>query len=794
MARVRKTHFILLMLALLAFSATIPGGRGGGGPIAYWSFDEGSGSVANDQSVNNYDGTIYGATWTTGISGSALDFDGSNDYVRTANVFNSAPEGLTVMAWAKPIGNFGDGIDSDIVIVSETKSGGGCPNEAFVLWTGAGGDLTRFQVTSSSSSVWGVAISSAPPESDTWYHFVGTYDGSSVKLYIDGELESSSSYTGELCFVDTSIEIGKKFNGNYWNGLIDEVKIYNYSLSASEIETEYYANVQVILPECVNDCSSSGQKTCSGNGYKTCGNYDADECLEWSDVTSCASGENCVGGTCTAESFCGDGTCDSGESCSNCPADCGTCPAIPVDPSDDDDEGGVGGGKANGQSCSSANECTGGYCVHSKCASAGYVLNDGYCDSGETCVNSASDCACQGGLICDSTTKNCVSCTEDSCTTGYCYNNQQCVQCLSDSHCKAGEACNPSTHTCSGCVTDADCFVGARWTNTFQCSADRLKVLEKGYEQRGKCVESSCSFTDGSLTTRVKADCTGLNTFCDENAVSSGVCGCSSGFVPCEPKGRCVQEGATSSGGECGCDVECNSGYCDIGSGICLSILDVKLSSTELNLKPGEVTTVSLSVSNNLHNDISGLSATLNIGSGAEIVEIISGHDCSNNQCKIAGSIAGRGREAVQVRIMSYSEATIPLSATVSYNYEGKERSMEKHSSVRFETTAPVEPEKRKISKSTYLWIGLGVLAFLIFRAGRGSKAQKEVKKPVKQPESKAPESKPSSDLKEYISKAIEKGQSFDEIKKKLLEIGWEEDEIIESYCKLTGLPEPKKK
>ena len=208
--------------------------------LAHWSFNEDSGSVANDESGNGYDGTIHGATWTTGISGSALDFSG--DYVRAPNVFDSAPEELTVMAWAKPIGNFGDGIDSDIVIVSQTTSGGGCPNEAFILWTGVSGDRTRFQVTNSSPSVWGVASSSAPPESDTWYHFVGTYDGSSVKLYINGELESSSSYTGELCFVDTPIEIGKKFNGNYWNGIIDEVKIYNYALSASEIQTEYEAN------------------------------------------------------------------------------------------------------------------------------------------------------------------------------------------------------------------------------------------------------------------------------------------------------------------------------------------------------------------------------------------------------------------------------------------------------------------------------------------------------------------------------------------------------------------------
>ena len=48
---------------------------------AYWKLDEGSGDTAYDSSGNGYDGTIYGAIWTTGYSGYALDFDGVNDYV-----------------------------------------------------------------------------------------------------------------------------------------------------------------------------------------------------------------------------------------------------------------------------------------------------------------------------------------------------------------------------------------------------------------------------------------------------------------------------------------------------------------------------------------------------------------------------------------------------------------------------------------------------------------------------------------------------------------------------------------
>ena len=49
---------------------------------AYWKFDEGSGNTLEDSSGNDHDGTIYGATWVTGYSGYALDFDGVNDYVK----------------------------------------------------------------------------------------------------------------------------------------------------------------------------------------------------------------------------------------------------------------------------------------------------------------------------------------------------------------------------------------------------------------------------------------------------------------------------------------------------------------------------------------------------------------------------------------------------------------------------------------------------------------------------------------------------------------------------------------
>ncbi len=52
-------------------------------------------------------------------------------------------------------------------------------------------------------------------------------------------------------------------------------------------------------PGCLNECSTNGEKQCSGNGHQTCGNYDSDNCLEWSGITNCAASETCSNGQCT---------------------------------------------------------------------------------------------------------------------------------------------------------------------------------------------------------------------------------------------------------------------------------------------------------------------------------------------------------------------------------------------------------------------------------------------------------------------------------------------------------------
>jgi hypothetical protein len=75
------------------------------GPISYWRLDENSGATTRD-SIGDNDGTITGATWTTGVNGSALHFDGVDDYVCVphSDDFNIT-NNLTLEAWIKPAGD-----------------------------------------------------------------------------------------------------------------------------------------------------------------------------------------------------------------------------------------------------------------------------------------------------------------------------------------------------------------------------------------------------------------------------------------------------------------------------------------------------------------------------------------------------------------------------------------------------------------------------------------------------------------------------------------------------------------
>jgi hypothetical protein len=210
-------------------------GQAQNGLVARWRFDEGSGSVAYDSAGDN-DGVVYGAQWTTGQIGGALDFDGANDYVQVQD--DPSLDGmaeLTVCAWFKPeqLGRFQR-------IVSKWENG---PQRSYVLSLN---DLNKLVLGADSRLNLIQCVGATTLDQDRWYHGAGVYDRNGCRVFIDGRLDATAYEPGRLAIYAGSLNlrIGAEQDGSYpFGGPIDDVRIYSRALSAEEIQ-ELYGQAQ----------------------------------------------------------------------------------------------------------------------------------------------------------------------------------------------------------------------------------------------------------------------------------------------------------------------------------------------------------------------------------------------------------------------------------------------------------------------------------------------------------------------------------------------------------------------
>ncbi|MBU4122855.1 hypothetical protein KJ959_04155 [bacterium] len=200
------------------------------GLVARWNFDEGSGNILNDKSGKGNDGTIYGASWDEGKYGQALNFDGSNDYVDCGSEPDLLPtNSVTYSLWVNPaVMDVNRGI-----VVSDTKYNGGF--NLFTIW-----NTHTYRIYANINGV--LKLYGGPPVNvGQWTYLVATYDGSTIRLYVNGiEYGSGLSAPGTI-IGSTKIRIAGTTTGTVsnWKGLIDETVIYNRALTATEIRQLY---------------------------------------------------------------------------------------------------------------------------------------------------------------------------------------------------------------------------------------------------------------------------------------------------------------------------------------------------------------------------------------------------------------------------------------------------------------------------------------------------------------------------------------------------------------------------
>jgi len=198
--------------------------------VGWWKFDEGSGAIAHDSSGNGNDGTLNGpVAWVEdGKINGALSFNGPYNYVQVQDSPSlDMTQQLTIAAWINPSWTGNNRILQ--------KSSGGGDNQYRLLkeW----GDNMVFHVPGLSADR--LEFVGLPPLGE-WTHLAATYDGSTMKVYYNGVVVGEQASTGQMGVSDGTLTIGTKHEtapaGDEYNGMLDDVRIYNRALSASEIQ------------------------------------------------------------------------------------------------------------------------------------------------------------------------------------------------------------------------------------------------------------------------------------------------------------------------------------------------------------------------------------------------------------------------------------------------------------------------------------------------------------------------------------------------------------------------------
>jgi hypothetical protein len=204
------------------------------GLVAAYSFNSISGSTATDVSGNNNTGTLSGAVPTVaGKYGGGVSFDGVNDWVTMADSNSlDLTTGMTLMAWVNPAA-----ISASWRTVLFKEGGPGSMNYSLYAGEDTGKPIGQVYIGGEQNAV---GTSTLPLAS--WSHLAVTYDGAVLRLYVNSTQVATRSIAGQITPTTGALRIGGNSIWSEWfNGSVDEVRIYNRALSQGEIQADMNA-------------------------------------------------------------------------------------------------------------------------------------------------------------------------------------------------------------------------------------------------------------------------------------------------------------------------------------------------------------------------------------------------------------------------------------------------------------------------------------------------------------------------------------------------------------------------
>jgi len=250
----------------------------------YWKFDETSGTFARDSSGWQNNGTLFNGSdscsafncpsWVSGIYSNAIQLDGINDYVNVSDSsnINLTSNILTLAAWVRLNGTVGT--DTTGKIISKTAGSG---NEQFELLytTDSHGTANRFRFDLRTSSGLVILYTNETFASgNVWYHVAGVYNSTHMRIFVNGREKNTTAQTGSITGRVADVSIGRTTGGGQnFNGTIDEVRIYNETLTATQISElaltlDQVLNVRSFPAENIAAVSAAKVQELTGRDYE----------------------------------------------------------------------------------------------------------------------------------------------------------------------------------------------------------------------------------------------------------------------------------------------------------------------------------------------------------------------------------------------------------------------------------------------------------------------------------------------------------------------------------------------
>lgn len=201
------------------------------GLVAFYLFD----GNAADSSTNRKDGTVHSSPFVAdrfGATSKAAYFNGSSAYIDAPTSGAIQPSGsVSLSGWIKP-----DSTGNINTVISKRFSLSADPFHSYTFYFDPAKARWCFAISKGIAGTLKVLPAKMAQAWGSWMHFAATYDGSNMKIYFNGDMDTSMAFTGNLGYGSVSLYMGYSGSGtDYYKGAIDDITIYNRALTAVEI-------------------------------------------------------------------------------------------------------------------------------------------------------------------------------------------------------------------------------------------------------------------------------------------------------------------------------------------------------------------------------------------------------------------------------------------------------------------------------------------------------------------------------------------------------------------------------